>query len=388
MIDKRCRVLVVFGTRPEAIKMAPVIAELASRPADFEVVTCATSQHREMLDQTLRIFGIVPDIDLNLMQPNQTLSGLSSHILENIDPVLVEKEPNWVLVQGDTTTVMMTALAAQHRKIHVGHVEAGLRTYDRSNPFPEEMNRVVTDHVSDLLFAPTPKAKMNLLQEGIDPDKVEVTGNTGIDALLSVASRSWDPPPDSACFGLPRDKKWMVVTAHRRENHGKPLEDICSALRKIAEERCGELEIFYPVHRNPNVLIPVQTMLADIPGITLLPTIDYQKMVYLLRNCTIVLTDSGGLQEECPSLKKPVLVLRETTERPEAVEAGAAKVVGTNPADIIAAVSQLLDNDDYYSSMQIENSPYGDGRAAIRIADMLIAENKRSSGVHLEAPVE
>ncbi len=234
MSRSQVRVLVVFGTRPEAIKMAPVVQALAARPADFAVRTCATAQHREMLDQALALFGITPDIDLDLMQAGQTLSGLAARVLTALDPVLAAEKPDWVLVQGDTTTVMMAALAAQHRRIRVGHVEAGLRTWDRGNPFPEEMNRVVADHASDLCFAPTETARANLLREGIRPDAIRVTGNTVIDALLQVAGRDWQPDPQGALAQLPADREWLLVTAHRRENFGEPLAGICQALRTLA----------------------------------------------------------------------------------------------------------------------------------------------------------
>jgi UDP-N-acetylglucosamine 2-epimerase (non-hydrolysing) len=367
------RVLVVFGTRPEAIKMAPVVAALRRRPEAFVVRTCATAQHREMLDQVLDVFGIVPDIDLDLMQPGQALSALGARVLAAMDDVLVAEQPDWVLVQGDTTTVMMTALAAQHRQIRVGHVEAGLRTYDRRNPFPEEMNRVVTDHVSDLCFAPTATARANLLAEGIPDQRIMVTGNTVIDALLAVAGQPWSPPAGDPLADLPTDRRWLLVTAHRRESFGEPLAAICQGLRRIAQQWGDRVHIVYPVHRNPNVWGPVHSALADIPGITLLPPVDYRALVYLMQRCTLILTDSGGIQEEAPSLGKPVLVLREVTERPEAVEAGTARVVGTDPDRIAAAVTELLTDPVAYRRMSRAINPYGDGRAAERIAEALLA---------------
>ncbi len=388
------RVLVVFGTRPEAIKMAPVVAALRDRPDAFAVRTCATAQHREMLDQVLAVFGIIPDIDLNLMQPGQTLSALGARVLTALDEVLVAEQPDWVLVQGDTTTVMMAALAAQHRQVKVGHVEAGLRTYDRRNPFPEEMNRVVADHVSDLCFAPTEVARGNLLAEGIPPERVVVTGNTVIDALLSVAGQ---PPTVEVTELLERlgiveetrgqgneetrrnspplpfspSPHLILVTAHRRENFGQPLADICRALQRIAQERGDQVHIIYPVHHNPNVWEPVYRELSGLPGITLLPPVDYRSLVYLMQRCKLILTDSGGIQEEAPSLHKPVLVLRETTERPEAVAAGATRIVGTDPARIVAAVRELLTDAALYVRMASAPNPYGDGHAAERIADVL-----------------
>jgi UDP-N-acetylglucosamine 2-epimerase (non-hydrolysing) len=366
------RVLCVFGTRPEAIKMAPVIRALQARQADFYVRTCATAQHREMLDQVLEVFGLVPDVDLDLMVPGQSLSGLGARVLAALDPVLVDERPDWVLVQGDTTTVMMAALAAQHRQVRVGHVEAGLRTGDRRNPFPEEMNRVVADHVSDLCFAPTETARQTLLREGIPGARIRVTGNTVIDALLDVAARDWRPAPGTLLARLPADRVWILVTAHRRENHGAPLEGICQALRRIVGERISGVHVVYPVHRSPRVWGPVHEALGDVPGVTLLPPVDYRALIYLLKRCRLVLTDSGGLQEEAPSLGKPLLVLRETTERPEAVEVGATRVVGTDPGRIVDEACRLLDDAEAYARMAGAPNPYGDGRAAERIANALV----------------
>jgi len=362
------RVLAIFGTRPEAIKMAPVVRALQARPDKFAVRTCATAQHREMLDQVLALFDLAPDIDLDLMQPGQTLSGLAARVLTHLDPVLVAERPDWILVQGDTTTVMMAALAAQHRQIRVGHVEAGLRTRDRRNPFPEEMNRVVADHVSDLCFAPTEMARDNLLAEGIPASTIRVTGNTVIDALLQVAGRDWQPDPDSSLARLPADREWLLVTAHRRENFGEPLQGICQALRTLADQRGDSVHVIYPVHRNPQVWGPVHEALGDHPGITLLPPVDYREMVYLMKRCRLILTDSGGLQEEAPSLHKPVLVLRETTERPEALAAGATRLAGTDPRRIVREAHRLLDDPEAYAAMASAGNPYGDGHAAERIA--------------------
>ena len=367
----RLRVLAVMGTRPEAIKMAPVVRALQARPKAFSVRVCATAQHREMLDQALDLFGIVPDIDLDLMRPGQSLSGLGARVLASLDPVLVAERPDWVLVQGDTTTVAMAALAAQHRQVRVGHVEAGLRTGDRRNPFPEEMNRVMTDHVSDLCFAPTETTRRNLLLEGIADTSIHVTGNTVIDALLAIVDRDWTPGAGDPLAELPADRRWLLVTAHRRENHGLPLEDICRALRRIAQERGDQVHVIYPVHRNPEVWGPVHDRLAGLPAITLLPPVDYRALVYLMGRCSLVLTDSGGLQEEAPSLNKPVLVLRETTERSEAVAAGATRVVGTDARRIVDETYRLLDDEGAYAAMAGAPNPYGDGHAAERIADVL-----------------
>jgi UDP-N-acetylglucosamine 2-epimerase (non-hydrolysing) len=306
------------------------------------------------------------------MEAGQTLSGLGARVLSGLDPVLAAEQPDWVLVQGDTTTAMMAALAAQHRQVRVGHVEAGLRTGDRRNPFPEEMNRVIVDHISDLCLAPTEATQHNLMREGIPESKIRVTGNTVIDALLAVAGAEWRPDRDSLLTKLPTDRAWLLVTAHRRENHGQPLEDICLALRRIVQERGDRLHIIYPVHRSPNVWWPVHKRLSDVPGVTLLPPVDYRALVYLMRHCWLVLTDSGGMQEEAPSLDKPVLVLRKTTERPEAVDAGATRVVGTDPQRILDETYRLLDDPAAYTAMARAPNPYGDGHAAERVASALL----------------
>ena len=366
------RVMPIFGTRPEAIKMAPVVRALQARPGDFAVRTCVTAQHRQMLDQVLDIFQIRPDIDLNLMQERQSLSGMGARVLTSVDEVLEKERPDWVLVQGDTTTVAMAALAAQHRQVRVGHVEAGLRTGDRRNPFPEEMNRVVTDHISDLCFAPTETARDNLLREGIDEALIRVTGNSVIDALFMMLAEAASAPLGEALSTLPTDRHLLLVTAHRRENFGRPLEEICEALRRIAAERGDEVHIVYPVHRNPQVWEPVHDRLGAAPGITLLPPVDYRTLVSLMARCYLVLTDSGGLQEEAPSLNKPVLVLREKTERPEAEAVGATRLVGTDPARIITETYRLLDDPRHYERMARAPNPYGDGYAAQRIAGALM----------------
>jgi UDP-N-acetylglucosamine 2-epimerase (non-hydrolysing) len=370
------RVLTIVGTRPEAIKMGPVIRELRRHPSEFRVRMCATGQHREMLDQALDLFGIVPDTDLDVMQPNQTPSQVAARILTALEPVLAEERPDWVLVQGDTTTVMAAALCAHHHQVRVGHVEAGLRSYDRANPFPEEMNRVVTDHVSDLHFAPTEQARQNLQREGFTDATIRVTGNPVIDALHWVAQQ---PPAPNALMvlrklAIERDptfsaQRLILVTAHRRENFGEPLVGICAALRTLAQR--GDVRVVYPVHRNPHVWEPVHAALEGVPGVVLLPPVDYPTLVELLRRSTLVLTDSGGIQEEAPALGKPVLVLRRVTERPEGVEAGTARVVGTDAARIVAETTRLLDDDAAYHAMAQAVNPYGDGRAAQRIAQAL-----------------
>lgn len=378
-------VLVVFGTRPEAIKMAPVVRALERYPDRFIVRTCATAQHRDMLDQVLGVFGIVPDIDLDLMQADQSLSILAARVMVAMDHVLLTEKPDWVLVQGDTTTVMATALAAQHRQVRVAHVEAGLRTHDFRNPFPEEMNRVVTDHASDICFAPTETARQNLLDEGIDPFRIAVTGNTVLDALFSVAADPWAPATGDPLAELPADRKWLLVTAHRRENFGAPLRSICRALLCIAQARGNEVHIVYPVHRNPSVWEPVHQMLSAQPGVTLLPPVDYRSLVYLLKHCELVLTDSGGLQEEAPSLGKPVLVMRQRTERPEAVVCGASRVVGTEADEIVHEVCRLLEDETAYQNMASATNPYGDGHAANYIVNTLTdvsAQSATEQGCH------
>lgn len=369
MSHSTLKILPIFGTRPEVVKMAPVILALRAHPDRFVVRTCATAQHRALLDQALAIWDIVPDIDLDIMQEGQSPSQVAARVLTRLEPALVAERPDWILVQGDTTTVMAAAIAAYHLRIRIGHVEAGLRTGDKWNPFPEEMNRVTADHLSDLCFAPTERARQALLGEGIREEAILVTGNTVIDALLGVASRGWEPPAGSALAALPPDRRLLLVTAHRRESFGAPLEGICRAL--LALSRRPDVHIVYPVHPNPNVRAAVDRALAGQPNITLMPPVDYQELVYLMKRCALVLTDSGGLQEEAPSLAKPVLVLREVTERPEAVEAGVAKVVGTDTGRIVAAAEELLEDPRAYAAMARGASPYGDGNAARRIVEAL-----------------
>ncbi len=382
------KVVCVFGTRPEAIKMAPVVCALRARPEVFTARVCATAQHRDMLDQVLGLFEIVPDIDLNLMQPGQTPSQVAARVLERLEPVLQAERPDWILVQGDTTTVMAAAIAAHHLRIRIGHVEAGLRTGDKWNPFPEEMNRLVADHLSDLCFAPTERARQSLLREGIAEQVIRITGNTVVDALLWVTAR----PPTSEAMAIfeklgigtgstpgsqvtrptSPTSKLILVTAHRRESFGRPLEQICQALRQIAQRGEGQVQLVYPVHPNPNVQEPAHRLLAQIPNITLIPPADYATMAHLMKRSTLVLTDSGGIQEEAPSLGVPVLVLRELTERPEAVEAGVAKVVGTQTDRIVNETFRLLDDPQEYARMARPVNPYGDGHAAERIAQALL----------------
>ena len=364
------RTLFVFGTRPEAIKMCPVVHHLRSLPGQFHVRVCVTGQHRMMLDQVLAAFNVVPDYDLNLMTPGQTLAESTSRILAALDQVMVDQAHDLVMVQGDTTTTLGGALAAFYRHIPVGHIEAGLRTWDLRQPFPEEMNRVVASRLASLHFAPTEGAASNLKREGVPDAQIHVTGNTGIDAVLWVrdaleAGRlqggEW-PHLDA----LDASRKLIVVTAHRRESFGEGFERICQALIRLA--RRPDVQIVYPVHRNPNVIDPVQRWLAGEPNILLIEPLEYVQFVDLMRRAYLLLTDSGGIQEEGPSLGKPVLVMRETTERPEAVEAGTAVLVGTDPERIYNQASTLLESRQIYESMARIHNPYGDGKASLRIA--------------------
>ncbi|MFH1690667.1 MAG: UDP-N-acetylglucosamine 2-epimerase (non-hydrolyzing) [Candidatus Eisenbacteria bacterium] len=361
-------ILSVFGTRPEAIKMAPLLAELGRRSDVMSSRVCVTAQHREMLDQVLEVFGIVPDIDLDIMTDNQSPGRVTGAVLESLDGVLTERPPDLVLVHGDTTTTMAASLAAFYHKIPVGHVEAGLRTGCRYYPFPEEMNRVVTDAVATLHFAPTARAAENLLASGVSKKSITVTGNTVIDALLDVAGRSYDDES-----GAPTGGRVVLVTAHRRENHGAPLENICHALRDIADA-FPDVHIVYPVHLNPNVQRVARHVLGDHERVLLLEPMSYVSIVRVMKESFLVVTDSGGLQEEAPSLGKPVLVLRNETERPEAVEAGTVRLVGTDRDRIVEHMTELLTDDAAYAAMAGAVNPYGDGEASSRIADAIACE--------------
>ncbi len=363
------KILSVFGTRPEAIKMAPVLTELNKYP-EITSIVCVTAQHREMLDQVLELFEIKPDYDLSIMKPNQSLSEITARALTKLDEVLTKEKPDWVLVQGDTTTAMVGALAAFYHQIKVGHVEAGLRSFDKYQPFPEEINRKIATSISDLHFAPTEVSKQNLIREGVNEANILVTGNTVIDALLLVADKSydWESSPLSA---IPRNKKIILVTAHRRENHGEPLHNICAALRTLAEQ-FSDVQIVYPVHLNPNVQKIVRATLGNISNVTLLKPLKYLPLVHLMKQSYFVITDSGGIQEEAPGLGKPVLVLREVTERPEGVTAGTVKLVGTDTETILREATNLLTNEAAYQSMSQAVNPYGDGQASVRIVERLM----------------
>jgi UDP-N-acetylglucosamine 2-epimerase (non-hydrolysing) len=366
------KLLAIFGTRPEAVKLAPVLKALERHPDKIESRVCVTAQHRDMLDQVMRVFDIRPHYDLDVMRPDQTLAEVTAHILNRLDPVLAAERPDWVLVQGDTTTVMTAALAAFYRRIKVGHVEAGLRTGNLAQPFPEEANRRIAGVVANLHFAPTETARQNLLREGVPDAAIRVTGNPVIDALLMAADMPYDPANDPL-RDVQCDRRILLVTAHRRENFGAPMEQICLALRDLAEAYRDDVHIVFPVHRNPNAREPAHRLLADLPNVTLTEPLDYLPLVHLLKRATLVLTDSGGIQEEAPSLGKPVLVLRKTTERSEGVAAGVARVVGTDRAEIVRQTRRLLDNQGDYDAMARATNPYGDGRASERIVEALLA---------------
>ena len=365
------KVLSIFGTRPEAIKMAPVIKELEKYPDRLVSRVCVTAQHREMLDQVLDLFQIRPDYDLDLMRPSQSLSALTARVFSKLAPVVEQEHPDWVLVQGDTTTVMAASLVAFYHRARVGHVEAGLRSGDKWQPFPEEVNRRVASVVADLHFAPTETARRNLLREGVDPDTIRVTGNPVVDALQMVSRASYDVA-NSPLAVIPWGKRIVLITAHRRENFGQPLVRICAALKELALHYIDDVHFVYPVHLNPNVQDTVYRLLADVPNITLLSPLEYAPLVYTMKRSYLVMTDSGGIQEEAPGLGKPVLVFRETTERPEAVETGAVRLVGTDPAQIEKWARRLLDDPAEYEKMAQAVNPYGDGRAAERIVATLL----------------
>ena len=366
------KVLTVFGTRPEAVKLGPVIRELGRHSSRIENRVCVTAQHRDMLDQVLRIFGIQPDVDLDVMQDNQTPTQVAAAVLARLEPVLQAEQPDWVLVQGDTTTVAAAALAAFYARARVGHIEAGLRTGDRWQPFPEEINRRVAGVIADRHFAPTQRARENLLREDVPPERILVTGNPGIDALHWIAEQPESPEVRDLLLEAP-EARTILVTAHRRENFGEPLRNICLALRDLAERYAGSVRIIYPVHRNPNVWGPVHDLLGDAPHVILRTPLDYLPNLQLMKRAYLVVTDSGGIQEEATGLGVPALVLRDVTERPEGVETGALRVVGTDRARIVAEASRLLDDRAAYERMSGAENPFGDGHAAERIVASLLA---------------
>lgn len=363
------KVICIFGTRPEAIKMVPVIRELKKYPVNCEVTICVTAQHREMLDQVFSIFDLKPDIDLNLMRDNQSLDALTADSIKLLSKVIMDVKPDLVLVQGDTTTAMVVALASFYKKVAIGHIEAGLRTYNMYNPFPEEINRRIISLLSTYNFAPTKKAEEALLKEGVNKETIFLTGNTIVDALNMIVNNK---KVHNFNF-LPSlgSKKLILVTAHRRENFGKPLENICYALKKIVEKNL-DVEIIYPVHLNPNVKSVVYGMLNNLDRIHLLPPLDYSEFIWILSRCYLALTDSGGIQEEASVLGKPVLVLRNETERSEGIEANVAKLVGTEPDAIIKNVEILLRNPHEYEKMAKATALYGDGKASERIVNIIL----------------
>ncbi len=372
------KILSVFGTRPEAIKMAPIVRLLKQR-SDIDARVCVTAQHRQMLDQALELFNIKPEYDLDLMREGQSLAQISAGIFTHLDPILEEFKPDWVLAVGDTTTVLTTSLLAFYRKIKFGHVEAGLRTHNKWHPFPEEMNRRLATVTADLHFAPTEWSKENLLHEGIEAEKIHVTGNSVIDALKFAsqqeAPREINELLDTLGIHFKETKnvatkRLILVTAHRRENFGEPMENICKAIMQLASRE--DVEIVYPVHLNPNVQEPVNRILFGANRITLLPPLDYLPLVHLMKHASLILTDSGGIQEEAPTFGIPVLVMRETTERPEGVDAGTLKLVGTETSRIVDEATRLLDDPAAYAAMAKAANPYGDGHAAERIVEALL----------------
>lgn len=378
-MDKKIKVAVIFGTRPEAIKMCPLVLEL-KKYKEFEPVTIVTAQHRQMLDQVLELFEITPDYDLNLMKPNQNLWSLTSDILLGTKEIFEKVRPDIVLAHGDTTTAFASALSAFYARIPIGHVEAGLRTFNKDYPFPEEINRVLADSVSDLHFAPTEGSVQNLLNSGIKEGisdgaldsayengrRIYKTGNTVIDALLYTVKKDID----ISFIGLNPNLKTILLTSHRRENFGKPLENICDSILELVQKN-KDIEIVYPVHLNPNVRNTVFSKLQGVDRVKLIDPLDYAPFCALMKKAHIILTDSGGVQEEAPSLGIPVLVLRDETERPEAVDCGCVKLVGTNKEKIASTVQKLLDDSDFYNSMKMAVNPYGDGLASKRIADII-----------------
>ena len=372
MIKKR--ILTVFGTRPEAIKMAPLVHALAADER-FDAKVCVTAQHREMLDQVLELFEITPDYDLNLMKPGQDLTDITCGILQGLKPILAEFKPEHVLVHGDTATTLSTTLAAYYQQIKVGHVEAGLRTGNVYSPWPEEGNRKLTGAIADLHFAPTEISKQNLLAENVAAEKVIVTGNTVIDALHDVIGKletnvELKSSLEKQFSFLDEKKRLVLITGHRRESFGGGFERICEAIAQLAKA-FPDVEFVYPMHLNPNVREPVNRLLADLTNVFLIEPLDYLPFVYLMNKSYVLLTDSGGIQEEAPSLGKPVLVMRDTTERPEAVDAGTVKLVGTEVNSIVTELSLLLSNEDSYKEMSFAHNPYGDGKACARILDAL-----------------
>lgn len=374
------KVLTVFGTRPEAIKMAPLISELEKHPSVIENKNCITGQHKDMVESLIKLFNIRVDYDLNLMRENQTLEHITIGVLQQVSKILREEQFDYLLVQGDTTTSMAASLAALYCGVKVGHVEAGLRTFNKYHPYPEEVNRKIIDSLSDLYFAHTDMAKQHLLNEGISEDQIEVTGNTVIDALIDVSNRDFDFS-ETPLASLPFDtRRVILVTAHRRESFGGPFESICEGLKQLALKYKDDIVLVYPVHRNPNVRKVVDSKLDNIDNVLLIDPLDYMPMVHVMKNAYMVLTDSGGLQEEAPSLGKPVLVMRKVTERQEGVDAGTVRVIGMDTDRIVEEASRLLDDGEAYRAMAECINPYGDGTASVQIVQRLLQDNASESG--------
>jgi UDP-N-acetylglucosamine 2-epimerase (non-hydrolysing) len=367
------KVLIVFGTRPETIKVAPIIKELKRHPEKFICQLCITGQHRQMVGSLLDLFQIHPDFDLDIMRDNQTLEYITSSVINKVSDIIKENKPDYLMVQGDTTTAMAAALASFYNRVKIAHVEAGLRTWNKYEPFPEEINRKIIDNISDLCFAHSEQAKINLLQEGAPENKIVVTGNTVIDALLDTANRNF-PEKGTILEKIPvSHKKVILVTAHRRENFGEPINNICKAIKKIAMER-DDVFFVYPVHLNPNIQQPVNYHLQDLDNVLLTSPLDYVEFVHLMKRSFFIMSDSGGIQEESPSLDKPVLVLRDVTERPEALQTGAIELVGTDKDYIIERFNLLMDNKEHFKRMSQAENPYGDGKAGYRIVQSLKKE--------------
>ena len=369
------KILIVFGTRPEAIKMAPLVREFLKHPDTFDSKLCVTAQHREMLDQVLEFFELTPDFDLNLMKPNQNLYTLTADIITGMKPILDEVNPDYIFVHGDTTTSTAAALAGFYHGAKVCHVEAGLRTFDKQSPWPEELNRQLTGRIADYHFAPTATSEKNLLDEKVDPESILVTGNTVIDALLLAVEKVRKAPPSipelaHLNFSSSTDQDIVLVTGHRRENHGQGFLNICKALKEISEKT--DAHIIYPVHLNPNVKKPVYEILSGCQNISLIEPLNYAAFVWLMDKAKLIITDSGGVQEEAPSLGKPVLVMRDTTERPEAVDAGTVVLVGTDTNKIVSEALSLLTDQSRYAAMSQLHNPYGDGKSAERIVEYLL----------------
>lgn len=373
------KVLIVCGTRPEVIKVAPVIKEFKKFPKEFVCKVCITGQHREMVDSLLKLFDVKVDYGLDLMKANQNLEHITTTVLHEIGKIIDQEKFDYLFVQGDTTTAMAASLAAFYKRVKIAHIEAGLRTWNKFHPYPEEVNRKIIDSVSDLFFAHTDAAKQNLLNEGVAPEKIEVTGNTVIDALLDTAGKDFDLNrvlPKGFSFN---GRKLILVTAHRRENMGEPILNICAAMKEIALRFKNEVTFVYPVHLNPNIQVPVNKVLQGTDNIILTAPMDYLPFVHLMKRSYFILTDSGGLQEEAPSLGKPVLVMRETTERPEGVAAGCVEVIGTEKTNIVARVEELLNNPAKYTKMSKAVNPYGDGQASKRIVQRLLKEIRNNN---------